>query len=623
MRKLTRAVLELFVITALLTLFTQSSYCQEIESNAAKVTPDSVIITSLIDSTLIPGYRNIELNLPEATRYIRKWYRTENMWNDRNDPLRLAMGRLLYEVTNDPLYRTEQFLNSYRWEKIRIPSDNFFEWDTIHIMVSYDMQKGRRGELSVTGNDTIVSPDPTAIPAIVFNDSLAIAHLADSLAPDLEIAGERRAMLIDSILLVVSDTLREVISTDSSFPFRYYNYPMIGDSIHAAMDVLLREVDIRDSSLVVLKGSDNYAPVWLTNEPGDLVRLWLRNEWGEDVSVWIGSASGDTLDVLVERGVHFRRFNKETNIAQAQIDVKQPDSKTLADARRIVFTPKYWKFMSEAAFTFNQAMIKNWSKGGESNIAFTLDLQGTADYTNRAKKISWNSVGRFKFGYMASGERGDASRIDVRKNVDQIDIASKFNNKAFGKFDFSGTLIFKTQIARGYAYPNDSVVISKFFNPASITLGFGLDYKPNKNTSINFAPLSYKGTFVPDTAHIDQTKHGLLAGQRSRHEPGLSAQLDHKVTLYKNITVINKVRLFTNYIHNPLNVDIDWEVIATAKLNWFTDIRLNTHLIYDDDTLIPVYNNDGTPVTAVDGKQKKVPMVQFKEIIGLSVIFRF
>ncbi|MEZ5010606.1 MAG: hypothetical protein R2744_02745 [Bacteroidales bacterium] len=64
--------------------------------------------------------------------------------------------------------------------------------------------------------------------------------------------------------------------------------------------------------------------------------------------------------------------------------------------------------------------------------------------------------------------------------------------------------------------------------------------------------------------------------------------MDHKITLFKDVTIINKVRLFTNYIHNPLNVDIDWEMIATAKLNWFTDIRLNTHFIYDDDTLIPV-----------------------------------
>jgi len=81
--------------------------------------------------------------------------------------------------------------------------------------------------------------------------------------------------------------------------------------------------------------------------------------------------------------------------------------------------------------------------------------------------------------------------------------------------------------------------------------------------------------------------------------------------------------LFTNYIDNPLNIDIDWEMIATARLNWFTDIRLNTHLIYDDDTLIPVLDKNDEPVLNEDGTPRKIPKVQFKELIGISVIFRF
>ena len=103
----------------------------------------------------------------------------------------------------------------------------------------------------------------------------------------------------------------------------------------------------------------------------------------------------------------------------------------------------------------------------------------------------------------------------------------------------------------------------------------------------------------------------------------MSAQINHKMVLWERVNVSNKVRLFTNYIHNPLNIDIDWELIATAKLNYFTDVRLNTHLIYDDDTLIPVVDDDKQPVLGSDGKQKKEPRIQFKEVIGISIIFRF
>jgi molybdopterin biosynthesis enzyme MoaB len=63
-------------------------------------------------------------------------------------------------------------------------------------------------------------------------------------------------------------------------------------------------------------------------------------------------------------------------------------------------------------------------------------------------------------------------------------------------------------------------------------------------------------------------------------------------------------------------------MIATASLNWFTDVRLNTHLIYDDDTKSQVMDGN-TPVTNPDGTPKKTARAQFKEMLGLSVVFRF
>ncbi|HEN20678.1 MAG TPA: DUF3078 domain-containing protein [Desulfobacteraceae bacterium] len=422
----------------------------------------------------------------------------------------------------------------------------------------------------------------------------------------------------DTIIVVISDTLKGVISSNPEFPFLHYDYPLVGDSIQSAIMTLMKHLAETDSTRVIFKGSYNTIPVWLSNNTSRMTRLWLRNEWDEEVSVWIGSISRDSIDIVVERGVHFRRPDKVTSITTARVQTRTVDNSRLLEARKIDVRQQYWKFLSEASFVFNQAMIKNWVQGGESNVSTLLDVTGTASFTDKEKNMVWESQGRVKFGLITGGIGSG-----IRKNIDQIDIVSKFNNKAFGKFDFSTTMLFKTQLAYGYNYPNDSVVVSKFFNPASLTLGMGLDYQPNKNTSINFAPLSYKATFVPDTAMIDPTKHGLKADQRSRHEPGASVQISHKTTIFKDINVVNKVRLFTNYIDNPQNIDIDWEMIATARLNWFTDIRLNTHLIYDDDTLIPVLDDKGEQVLNTDGSPKKVPKVQFKELIGLSVIFRF
>jgi hypothetical protein len=211
----------------------------------------------------------------------------------------------------------------------------------------------------------------------------------------------------------------------------------------------------------------------------------------------------------------------------------------------------------------------------------------------------------------------------VRKNLDLIETNSKLNHKAFGKFDFSGILLFKTQIAPGKDYNTDpATVVSKFMNPAILTIGFGLDYKPNKVTSLNFSPLSYKGTFVTDTANIDQTKYGIPRDKKSLNEPGVSFMITHEFKPYKSVTITNRLQLFTNYVHNPQNIDVDWEMIAVANLNWFTDVRLNTHLIFDDDTKSLVLKNK-VPVLRPDGTQKKTARAQFKELLGLSFVFKF
>jgi hypothetical protein len=64
-------------------------------------------------------------------------------------------------------------------------------------------------------------------------------------------------------------------------------------------------------------------------------------------------------------------------------------------------------------------------------------------------------------------------------------------------------------------------------------------------------------------------------------------------------------------------------MIVIAKLNWFTDVRFNTHLIFDDDTRTLVFDKNKKPVLGPDGKQKKTARVQFKELLGFTFVFRF
>jgi hypothetical protein len=396
--------------------------------------------------------------------------------------------------------------------------------------------------------------------------------------------------------------------------------------MQVAVRLLLDYLEERDSTIINITGLGNaVTPIWLNSKSWILHRYWLRNDLNDSVTVWIGATSRNTLGLYLEQGVSFRRPVKQGVYSEARIEVQEVDRSKLLEIQKITIKPQYWKYRSEAAFALNQASLTNWVKGGESSISTSTDITGYADYNNKALKITSSNFARLKYGLIKTGDN------EVRKNMDLLETNSKLNHKAFGKFDFSAIMLFKTQLAKGYSYPNDTtkILVSKFFSPAILTVGLGLDYKPNKTTSINFSPFSYKGTFVTDTTGvigvdaIDQTKYGISAGKKAKNEPGASFMITNEYKPYKTVTITNRLQLFTNYIQNPQNVDIDWEMILTANLNWFTDVRFNTHLIFDDDAKTPVYDKDKNPVMGLDEKQKKTSRIQFKELLGFSFIFRF
>jgi hypothetical protein len=381
----------------------------------------------------------------------------------------------------------------------------------------------------------------------------------------------------------------------------------------------MKYLEERDSSIIRFTGIGKTAvPLWMNSKSNVMMRYWLKNEFSDSVTVWIGNTSKDTIGLYLEQGVNFRRPVKQGNYSEAKINIRSLDNSKLLDAKHILIKPQYWKYRSEASFVLSQTALTNWVRGGENSVASLMEIIGFADYNNNLYKVSSNNFIRLKLGFLKSGDD------PLRKNVDLLETNSKLNHKAFGKFDFSGILLFKTQLAVGKNYNTDPPEpVSKFFNPAILTVGIGLDYKPNKRTSINFSPLSYKGTFVTDTAMIDQTKYGIAKDKRSLNEPGVSLMVTNEYKPFKNVIVINRLQLFTNYINNPQNIDVDWEMNVAASLNWFTDVKFNAHLIFDDDTKTVVLDDNKQPELRPDGSVKKTARIQFKEMLGFSLVFRF
>lgn len=601
--KITRLIFYFVFLTISISVFSQNA------------TEKSETRNSLLDSLKNSGVLfkdsqkkpEIILSKEQAIKFLQQRTHTQ-YWIDPQDPFRLALSQLVYESSHQRYDSLEYFLKRYPYDSLSIPWDKFYIWEPLRLKIPVISVP----EFPIKTDSTIKS-DTIKVKNV--NEYLRLKSLT------LRNPSEEKQVvtLKDTTIMVVIDTLKEVTSSASSFPFRYFNYPYQGDSIRIAVASLMKYLGERDSSLIRFTGiGRSVVPLWMNSKSNVMMRYWLKNEFSDSVTVWIGNISKDTIGLYLEQGVNFRRPVKQGNYSEAKINIKSLDNSKLLEVQKIYIKPQYWKYRSEASFVLSQTALTNWVRGGENSVASLMEIMGFADYNNKPLNVSSNNFIRLKLGFLKSGDN------PLRKNVDLLETNSKLNHKAFGKFDFSGILLFKTQIAIGKNYNTDPPeIVSKFFNPAILTAGIGLDYKPNKTTSFNFSPLSYKGTFVTDTVMIDQTKYGIQKDRRSLNEPGVSLLVTNEYKPFKNVTVINRLQLFTSYINNPQNIDVDWEMNVAASLNWFTDVRFNAHLIFDDDTKTVVLDDNKQPELRPDGTVKKTARIQFKEMLGFSLVFRF
>ncbi|WP_240140994.1 hypothetical protein [Sphingobacterium bovisgrunnientis] len=93
--------------------------------------------------------------------------------------------------------------------------------------------------------------------------------------------------------------------------------------------------------------------------------------------------------------------------------------------------------------------------------------------------------------------------------------------------------------------------------PAYLSFGPGMAYKESDNFKINLSPASARFVFVTND-QIDETLYGLDASKNSRFEFGASLDAYYKKDIMEKVAFENILRLYSNYLENPQNVDIDY-----------------------------------------------------------------
>ncbi len=265
--------------------------------------------------------------------------------------------------------------------------------------------------------------------------------------------------------------------------------------------------------------------------------------------------------------------------------------------------PSNWKLKAIYGANGTQSSFVNWNAGGRNNIALLGYVAGSAKYEKG--KIKWDN----DLGAAIGGMQYLDSEIgnELQKTDDRLELATNLGYKLKEHYYLSMLGSFRTQFIDGL--DADGFKTSTFMAPGYVNLSLGIDYTPNDNFSVFLSPLASKMTFVNDPMLSAVGSFGVAAGESFRGEFGAYFKMKYNKELFTNIEMKSKLELFSNYIENPENIDVNAEILFSFKVNNWFSASLLWNLIYDDDIDIRDVNGNVGPRT------------QFKSVLGLGISY--
>lgn len=256
-------------------------------------------------------------------------------------------------------------------------------------------------------------------------------------------------------------------------------------------------------------------------------------------------------------------------------------------------TTKLWTKKGNFSLLFNQSSYnKQWLGGGTSNVAGNFGLNYDFNYKNG--DVVWDNKFIAAYG-LTKIKDGKTAKTD-----DRLELNSLWGKKAKGEWYYSIFFNFKTQMDSGF--DKNGIRISHFFSPAYFQFGPGIWWKKSNNLSVNFSPATAKLILVHPHFTEFVPSFGVLQGDSTRFEFGASISAYYKFNVMTNVSIENRLNLYSNYLENPQNVDVDYQMNVIMRINKYLSANVAVQAIYDDNS---------------------IQAVQVREVFGLGVNYGF
>ena len=247
-----------------------------------------------------------------------------------------------------------------------------------------------------------------------------------------------------------------------------------------------------------------------------------------------------------------------------------------------------WSTRGNVAILLNQTGFSDWVGGGTNNFSGTLKF----DYEWEYRDNGWDWLTNVESAY---GLAKYKNAPFARKIDDRILIQSIVGKEFTKNLSFSAFFNFTSQIGNGYKYKKDSnnneirELTTSIFSPAYFQLGSGFLWKKDEKLWVNYSPIATRLILVSKKFTQDLTGNdtyfGVLPNKSSRYELGANLTFHSEGDLLENIKYKQDLKLFSNYLEEASNIDLDYLLQIEVDINPFLSTQLIFQLIYDDNAI--------------------------------------
>lgn len=274
----------------------------------------------------------------------------------------------------------------------------------------------------------------------------------------------------------------------------------------------------------------------------------------------------------------------------------------------------------KVSLNLSQTALANWAGGGQSSAAFT----GMFNLKNDVEQ------GNISHGYQVDAALGQQIQSGQWvKTDDRFSISARYSVKSKSNICLGALLDFRTQFLPGYALvdgaPDKSQVISDFLSPGYAIIALGFTPPEADHFRFFFSPLTYKLTVVRNEELSSAGSFGLDPGTHSRSEIGGYMRFWFSTRLAEGVEWESQLDLFSNYLNQPENIDINFTGLLSMKVNDWLATTISSQVIYDHDITL---EKQAATTEMVDGILVEIPALlgpgtQFKEVLSIGVSLAF